>query len=177
MRKQLRVCRAVTVSLACVAWLLPVHEIAAAPPIPGAATTGVMIDVRLDPWGAVRGRLLDAGGQPLANRPVVLQQADGASLAAQTDVGGGFVLHRVSAGVHRLTVGDETVNCRVWTHAAAPPSAADQLTVVAGQTIIRGQQPFSAIFTNPLFIGLVIAAAIAIPIAVHNSQSDRPPGS
>jgi len=51
------------------------------------------------------------------------------------------------------------------------------LTVVADQQVVRGQQPFSAIFTNTLFIGLVIAAAIAIPIAVHNSQDDQPSGS
>jgi len=99
MRKQLRVCRAVTVSLACVAWLLPVHEIA-------------------------------AHGSP-----------------------------RVESDVDHDARRSSTGNRR------------------CGGNLMHGQQPFSAIFTNPLFIGLVIAAAIAIPIAVHNSQSDRPPGS
>jgi hypothetical protein len=177
MRKQLRYCRAIAVSLACVAWLLPVHQVAAAPPVSGPAASGVMIDVRLDEGRTVRGRLLDASGQPLADRPIVLHQSDGTRLAAQTDAAGGFVLHGVSAGIQRLTAENTTLNCRVWTHTAAPPAALDQLTVVAGQTIVRGQQPFSAIFTNPLFIGLVIAAAIAIPIAVHNSQDDSPSGS
>jgi hypothetical protein len=74
-------------------------------------------------------------------------------------------------------VGQRSVTCRAWTHAAAPPAATDQLTVVDGPPLIRGQQPFSAVFTNPLFIGLVIAAAIAIPIAVHNAQHDHPSGS
>jgi len=175
MRKQLRFCRGVAVSLACVAWLLPVREVAAVPPAPGAS--GGIIDVRLDQRGAVCGRLLDVAGRPLADRPVVLQPTEGESRAAQSDAAGDFVLPRISAGVHRLTAAGQTVNCRVWTHAAAPPSATDQLTVVAGDSIVRGQQPFSCIFTNPLFIGLVIAAAIAIPIAVHNSQNDRPPGS
>jgi len=177
MRKQLRFCRGVAVSLACVAWLLPVREVAAIPPATGVGASGGMVDVRLDQRGAVCGRLLDVAGRPLADRPVILQHTEGASRAAQSDAGGGFVLQHVSAGVHRLTAGDQTLNCRVWTHAAAPPSATDQLTLVAEHSIVRGQQPFSAIFTNPLFIGLVIAAAIAIPIAVHNSQNDRPPGS
>jgi hypothetical protein len=159
--------------------LLPVPAVSAAQPVSSAGTpaSSGIVDVRLDERGAVRGRLLDASGQGLADRPVVLQQAGGTVSRVQTDSGGGFVLQRVSGGVHQLTAGDGTVTCRVWTHAAAPPSATDQLTVVAGQPLVRGQQPFSAIFTNPLFIGLVIAAAIAIPIAVHNAQDDHPSGS
>ncbi len=179
MRKVLRLCRASAVSLACLAWLLPVPPSLAAPPISGAgtaATTGI-IDVRLDEHGAIHGRVLDAAGQGLAERPVVLQQVGGAVFRAQTDAAGRFVLQQVSGGVHQLTTGHGTVTCRVWTHTAAPPSATDQLTVVAGEPVVRGQQPFSCIFTNPLFIGLVVAAAIAIPIAVHNAQDDQPSGS
>lgn len=179
MRKLLRLGRACAVSLACLTWLLPTHAISAAQPVSdsGTAATAGIVDVRLDRHGAIRGHLLDPAGQGLADRPVVLQQAGGAVSRTQTDAAGGFVLQRVAGGVHQLTTEHGTVTCRVWTHAAAPPSATDQLTVVAGQTLVRGQQPFSAIFTNPLFIGLVIAAAIAIPIAVHNAQDDRPSGS
>ena len=174
MRKQLRFCRAVAVSLACLTWLLPVREAVAVPPVADPPSSARILDVRLDPNAAVRGRLVDAVGQALADRPVVLYQADGAVRTAQTDAAGSFVLQRVSAGVHRVATDTGTVTCRVWTHAAAPPSADDQLTLVDGPVVVRGQQPFSAIFTNPLFIGLVIAAAIAIPIAVHR---DRPPSS
>jgi hypothetical protein len=179
MKKLLRLCRASVVSLACLAWVLPVQPSFAAPPVAGAApaaATGI-VDVRLDEHGAIHGHLLNAAGQGLADRPIVLQQAGGAVSRAQTDARGGFVLPRVSGGVHQLTTAYGTVPCRVWTHTAAPPSATDQLMVVAGQPVVRGQQPFSCIFTNPLFIGLVIAAAIAIPIAVHNSQDDNPSGS
>lgn len=177
MKKQLRVCRAVAVSLACVSWLLPVHRISAAPPVSGAAATGVMVDVRLDQGGAVHGRLLDAAGQPLVHRPIALHPSDGALRIAHTDAAGRFLLPDVGAGIQRLTAEDAVLNCRIWTHAAAPPAAIDQVTLIADQTIVRGQQPFSAIFTNPLFIGLVIAAAVAIPVAVHNARDDRPPGS
>lgn len=177
MKKQLRICRAIAVSLACVAWLLPVHRIAAAPPVSRAAAPGFLIDVRLDEAGAVRGRLLDTAGQPLAHRPIVLHTSDGMRRIAATDAAGQFVLPGVTAGIQRLTAEDAVLNCRIWTHAAAPPAAMDHVTLIADQTIVRGQQPFSAIFTNPLFIGLVIAAAVAIPIAVHNSQDDRPSGS
>jgi hypothetical protein len=179
MRKLLRISRTSAVSLACLAWLLPVQPGLAAPPVSTAAMAAPagIVDVRLDAHGAIHGHLLDAFGHGLADRPVVLQQVGGAALQTQTDAAGRFVLRRVGGGVHQLTTGHGTVTCRVWTHAAAPPSATNQLTVVADQQVVRGQQPFSAIFTNPLFIGLVIAAAIAIPIAVHNSQDDQPSGS
>ena len=176
MRKRLRVVRMTIVSLACLAWLLPPGVVRASQPAGGREAAAV-VDVRLDERGALRGTLIDVGGQPLAAQPVVLQQAGGAAGSAETDATGGFVLRGISGGIHRLIVGDRSVTCRVWTHAAAPPAATDQLTVVAGPPLVRGQQPFSAIFTNPLFIGLVIAAAIAIPIAVHNAQDDSPPGS
>ncbi len=178
MRKLLPFCRACAVSLACLMWLLPIRAISAQPAsLAGTAAPAGIVDVRLDQHGAIHGRLLDPAGQGLADLPVVLQQAGGAVSRTQTDAAGDFVLQRVSGGVHQLTTAYGTVPCRVWTHTAAPPSATDQLTVVAGQPVVRGQQPFSCIFTNPLFIGLVIAAAIAIPIAVHNSQNDNPSGS
>lgn len=179
MRRLLRLSRACAVSLACLAWLLPVQPCFATSPVSSAGTASPagIVDVRLDEYGALHGRLLDPAGQSLAGRPAVLQQAGGAISRTQTDASGGFVLQRVSGGVHQLTTEQGAVTCRVWTHAAAPPSASDQLTVIAGQPVVRGQQPFSCIFTNPLFIGLVIAAAIAIPLAVHNSQNDNPSGS
>ena len=178
MRKLLRMVRAVTVSLACLTWLLPLPVVRASQPAGGRATAAAgVVDVRLDEQGAVRGTLIDEAGQPLAARPVVLQQANGTVRTAETDAAGGFVLRGVSGGVHRLMVADRCVTCRVWTTAAAPPGANDLLTVVAGPPLIRGQQPFSAVFTNPLFIGLIVAAAIAIPIAVHNAQNDHPAGS
>ncbi len=179
MRKVLRVCRASAVSMACWAWLLPVPPGLAVPPGPAAGSSAPagIVDVRLDEHGAIHGRLLDPSGNGLADRPVVLQHAGGAVSQTQTDAAGRFLLPRVQGGMHQLATGHGLVTCRVWTRTAAPPSAMDQLTVVADQQVVRGQQPFHAIFTNPLFIGLVIAAAVAIPIAVHNSQDDNPSGS
>jgi hypothetical protein len=150
-----------------------------APPAGGgeALAGAAVVDVRLDEQGSLRGTLVSVSGQPLAARPLLLQQFGGAEVRTESDATGGFVLRGVRAGMHRLVADDQIATCRVWTNAAAPPSAADRLTVVAGRPLIRGQQPISAVFTNPLFIGLVIAAAIAIPIAVHNAQNDHPSGS
>ena len=173
MRKLQRMVRVTIVSLACLAWLLPLPVVRGSQPAGGgqAAAAAGVVAVRLDERGAVRGILIDVAGQPLAARPVVLQRTSGTMCSTETDAAGGFVLRGVRSGVHCLVVGDRSVTCRVWTHAAAPPAATDQLTVVAGPPLMRGQQPFYAIFQNPLFIGLVIAAAIAIPVALHDDGS------
>lgn len=173
MRKLQRMIRVTVVSLACLGWLLPPPLVRASQPGgggPTAAAAGI-VDVRLDERGAVRGILLDGAGQPLARRPVVLRQTSGTAASTETDAAGRFVLRGVSGGVHCLVAGDRSVTCRVWTQAAAPPAATDQLTVVAGPPLVRGQQPIYAILQNPLFIGLVVAAAIAIPIALHDDGS------
>ena len=179
MRRLLRVVRTVIVSLACLAWVLPLPLARASQPAGGmvSASAAGIVDVRLDGQRLLRGTVVDTAGQPVAARPVVLQPPDGTVFNTQTDAAGGFVFRDVRGGVHRLVTGDRCVTCRVWTPAAAPPAAAGQLIVVAEPPVVRGQQPFSAVFTNPLFIGLVVAAAIAIPIVVHNAQDDHPPGS
>jgi hypothetical protein len=51
------------------------------------------------------------------------------------------------------------------------------LLVDGSQGIARGQQPICDLLTNPLVIGLVVAAAIAIPVAIHNADNDSPSGS
>jgi hypothetical protein len=43
--------------------------------------------------------------------------------------------------------------------------------------VVRGQQPLSALLMNPLVIGAVIAAAVAIPLAVHHNHHESPSGS
>lgn len=174
MRRLLGVVRAMLVSLACLAWLLPPPAACASQPAGGlvSGSAAGIVDVRLGERGLLRGTVLDAAGQPVAARPVVLQSPEGAMFSAQTDAAGGFAFHGVRGGVHRLLTGEGGTICRVWMPAAAPPAAADQLIVAAKPLVVRGQQPFSAMFANPLFIGLVVAAAIAIPIAVHNAQDD-----
>jgi hypothetical protein len=42
--------------------------------------------------------------------------------------------------------------------------------VCSEQSLIRAQRPFGDIVTNPLVVGAFIAGAIAIPIAIHNSN-------
>lgn len=174
MRKLTRFFRTAVVSLACLTWILPPGAgLASHPnsPAPSRATEGVY-DVRLGEDGALTGHLTDASGNQLAHQTIVLHQGGKLVAHARTDDSGEFAFARVSGGVYQISTGASTVVCRAWTSEAAPPVAGDQITMIANPPTVRGQQPFGAVFSNPLLVGLVIAAAIAIPVAIHNSQDD-----
>lgn len=174
MRKHIRMCRMVTVWLACLGWLLPISEASTAEPARpgGARTVGVVYDVRLGEDNSFRGRLLDPSGKPLADQTVMLRQAGKALAQSRSGDRGEFSFAGVRAGVYQVTIGASAVVCRAWTERAAPPIATDQLAIVTHPDVIRGQQPISSLLSSPLFVGLIITAAIAIPIAIHNSQDD-----
>lgn len=163
--------------LAVSGWLLPITRAPADDPPAAAVAQPVIHDVRLDSHGNLQGRLIDLEGQPVSQESLELLR-DGrvvAQTASRAD--GQFEFTRLSAGVYQIRFSSYMVVCRVWTDAAAPPAAKSQLTVLSAPPTIRGQQPVSEIFRNPLFIGLLVAAAIAVPVVVHNSRSDSPSGS
>jgi hypothetical protein len=134
-------------------------------------------DVRLAADGTLGGKLVDASGQALGRRKIVLQQEGRALARVETDVQGDFTFRTVRSGVYQMAIDDRAVSCRAWASSVAPPAARERLLIVMGTPVVRGQQPIGAVFSNPLFVGGILAAAVAIPVAVHNSQNDEPSGS
>jgi hypothetical protein len=130
-------------------------------------------DVALDAQGRIAGQILDAQGQPRARQIITVQRQGAQPVQTRTDAQGRFVLGDLSGGVYQIATSDASVVCRCWTANSAPPAATHELLLVAGEKVQRGQYPITDLLTSgPVLIGLVIAAAIAIPIAVHNSQDD-----
>lgn len=171
--RRIRYVKAVTVALACVGWLWPVPPVSAGPPaVVATSVPAAFQDVRLGDQNTLAGQLLDSNGQPVPQQSVALLQGAKALVETRTDAAGRFAFPQVRSGVYQLTEGTVCVACRAWTNAAAPPAAQGQVLVIAEAGVVRGQQPLSALFTNPLVIGLIIAAAIAIPLAIaHKEQS------
>jgi hypothetical protein len=141
-------------------------------------------DVRLDEQGQFHGVVLNGQGQAMPDTQVKLarvnqQQTAAANMATvTTDARGSFVIRDLPAGTYRLETSSGVFLCRLWTHAAAPPSSASSLCVVNDPQVVRGQRPMHEIFrSDPLLMAAIVAAAIAIPIAVHKSQDDSPEGS
>ncbi|MCH5375675.1 MAG: carboxypeptidase-like regulatory domain-containing protein [Planctomycetes bacterium] len=141
------------------------------------STVPTVSDVRLDPQGTLRGQLVNLQGQPVADQPLELHRGGQTIARASSRADGEFVFQRLPAGVYQIRLGSYAAACRAWTADAAPPSAQSRLIMLSEPITVRGQQPIHEIFRNPLFIGLVVAAAIAIPVAIHNSQDDKPSGS
>jgi hypothetical protein len=163
--------------LAVAGWLLPTATVFPDDGLTRPAIQPVIHDIRLDLQGTLRGRLIDLEGRPVIEETLELIREGQTITRTVSGPDGQFQFAQVAAGVYQIRFGTSMVVCRVWTDAAAPPVAKSQLIVLAAPPLVRGQQPISEIFRNPLFIGLLVAAAIAIPVAVHQSRSDKPSGS
>ena len=136
-------------------------------------------DVRLDDAGQLQGMVVDGQGHGLAaTRVLVSRVGDGPTRVTVTDADGRFTVGELKGGTYRLQTSEGTSVCRIWTLDAAPPRAARSVLVVNDRLVQRGQRPIRELFTSdPILVATLVAAAIAIPIAVHKSRDDSPPGS
>ena len=139
-------------------------------------------DVELAYGGLLVGRTLDANGRPVAGSAVSIL-SNGRKLAAtRTDADGVFAVAKLRGGVHEIATADSVQLCRLWANGTAPPRTPQSIDVVSGEDVVRGQwgpppgnrllQKAKVWATNPLVIGGVVAAAIALPIAL--SDDDGP---
>jgi hypothetical protein len=166
--------KATAVALACVTWVLPLEHLQAGPPqaaTPHVASSPVR-DIVLGADGSLSGQVLDHQGHPQANQIVLIQQPGQQPRQTVSDAQGRFIVPNVRAGVYHLAADGSVFLCRCWATGTAPPAARDEVLLVPTGFVERGQRPIGEILANPLLIGLIIAAAIAIPIAVHNSKDD-----
>jgi hypothetical protein len=143
-------------------------------------------DLDLSPGGLLAGQVLDANARPAAGTKVVIRSAGQSVAITRTDANGTFAVTGLRGGLHQIATSQGTENFRLWSPGTAPPNAERLVRITPGQ-VVRGQfggghgimrEPFphaKAIATNPLVIGGLIAAAVAIPIALNNA--DEPPGS
>jgi hypothetical protein len=173
----MRVFRAAIVALACLGCLLPQQAFSAPDTTtkPASAQTPI-VDVRTAADGTLGGKLVDQSGKPMVKQSVMLYHAGRMVMRTKTNKQGDFAFRPVRGGVYQVIIDDAGVGCRVWPKNIAPPAAREQLLVVVGAPVVRGQQPIGAAFSSPVFMGAVLAAAIAIPVAVHNAKDD-PSGS
>lgn len=143
--------------------------VSAAPPTERpAAEHASVFDVELAADHSLSGQLFGSEGQPKAGA-VVRIVAEGGS-EATTDSQGRFRLKNVQAGVLHLSADNVDQAVRCWAPGTAPPRAAQRILLSSNQQIQRGQRPIADLLSGPVLIGLIIAAAIAIPIAIHNSK-------
>ena len=129
-------------------------------------------DVVLGEGGTFQARLMSPTGVDLANQEVTLQQAGQTIQVVRSRDDGCIACSQLKGGLYEVRVADQLHYVRLWTASAAPPVAIPELLIVQDQFVERAQQPFCCFLgKEPIMIGLLIAAGIAIPIAVHSSGS------
>jgi hypothetical protein len=129
-------------------------------------------DVELKSGGMLSGQVVDSAGQPLVGQAIVVRQSGREPISSHTDEGGQFRLNGLSAGLCSIEYGDAPMVCRCWSPNTAPPVATDEVLLITGEPVERSQRCIGDLLTGPVLIGLIVAAAVIIPIAVHNSQND-----
>ncbi|MCA9230062.1 MAG: carboxypeptidase regulatory-like domain-containing protein [Planctomycetales bacterium] len=165
--------------------------LAAEQPVAGSAapsqTTRAMIvvDVALQPNGQLFGQLVDSQGRPQSATEV--QLTDGQKQwRTETDQQGRFQLTGLSGATYSVKAGEQTQLMRAWSAGTAPPSAKSGLLFVQNNDVVLAQHCASPVcgsavgaakhpLANPWVIGGLVAAAIAIPVAIHNADDDDDP--
>jgi len=175
----------VAITLAMFGIILPVQALKAGQPLGPAGDRAASAsarkriqDVELGVGGTLRGRVVDRQGRPQPNAVVVVRQSTQDLATTTADETGRFVVGGLRGGLHHVLTDGDALVCRSWATHTAPPAATEQVLLVRGDRVERGQMPLgSLLVSDPVLLGIVIAAAIAIPVAVHNAKSDRASGS
>lgn len=141
---------------------------------PGAETLSpAIVDVAMIGPGTVVGQVLDPQGVGVAKTAVSFRAVNGPAVSTVTDEQGHFTQAGLGqGGVYEVAAAEGRGLYRVWQPGTAPPSAQSQALVVAGRRLVRGQggKPFWSL-TNPVILGGIVGAAVAIPVATYNNHN------
>lgn len=151
------------------AWSAAIAMVVPAVPVSAFATEAspIIRDVALSSDGMFLGQFISSDGQPVSAAVVVVRAGDQTIAESVTDAEGQFRLSGIAPGVYDVTVGDTTETVRVWSHVAAPPSAATNALI--SQPVVRGQFGSYGGNTMGVVFGLTgIALGTIALVEVHN---------
>ncbi len=164
--------QAVAVWLAVLGFCLPQAALATAPV---AAQSQNITDVALQNGGVFVGRLVDVQNRGVPGAPVSIAGERQAVRNTVTDANGAFTFSQLRGGTYQvMSVGSHRAY-RLWSPGTAPPASQTAGTVVVGEAV-RGQSSNTVLgfLTNPWVLGAIVATAVAVPVALHNSASGSP---
>ena len=122
-----------------------------------------VLDIALRDGGVLQGQVVGPQGSGLAGVPVSIK-ADGRDVVAtSTTSDGSFAVQGLRGGVYQLAAGSTNGVYRFWSAGTAPPVAQQDAIVHVQGPNTGGSTPF---ILSPWVIGLGIAAAIAVPVAL-----------
>ncbi|MBN2023887.1 MAG: hypothetical protein JW809_13980 [Pirellulales bacterium] len=113
----------------------------------------------------------------MADVPVVLRHQNRDVAMPKTDAKGYFAAKGLRAGVYQMAASEGRGTYRLWAPGTAPPTAHQGALIVNHGPLARAQYGgggLKAMFANPWIVAGVVATAVAVPVAVHNSQRSSP---
>lgn len=137
-----------------------------------------VVDVALGPNGTLRGQLLDRQGRQLPISQVVISNSH-ETRNTFTDEQGYFRVEGLVGSTYQLQAVGQFQIVRAWAEGTAPPHALDALLLVYDNPVVLGQHCGTPVcgsmicgakhpLSNPFILGGIVAAAVAIPVAIHN---------
>ncbi len=162
----------VAVSLAAVGFCFPQFALAATTHDNPSPT---ITDVRLHEGGTLYGRVITENAA-VADMEVALGSGEQTLVVGKTDSNGCFAFAGLCNGVYQLSTAKGRHLYRAWTAQTAPPSA--QPCAILVTDTVRGQLAMTTFrnwMANPWIIAGIVGAAVAIPVAIHNSKKPSSP--
>lgn len=126
-------------------------------------------DVKLAEDGILRGQVVNRAGTAKARAKVTL--VSGGQVVAQTvtDQQGNFAMPVAKGGVYTITDGETGAVVRVWTNAAAPPSAQAGILLVSDGALVRGALGDGGLLP---ILGLAAIAGVVVAVVIAATDND-----
>lgn len=161
-------------------------------------------DVALSAGGMLVGKVVDAAGKPVADAHLKILADERVLVNTHAAADGSFRIQSLRGGVYDLNANGNSNFMRLWANQTAPPSSSDVATLHIDGEVIRGQSCTNgsctspggcdcdecvggafgafggapmAFLMNPIVIGAIVAAAVAIPLALDDEGDDNPDAS
>jgi len=130
----------------------------------------LMQDVKLQPEGVLKARIVDLQGNPVVGEQVSVMFRGKEIAAVVSDEDGFATVGGMRPGLHAIVTPASTTGVRLWNADTAPPTASSVPAVVSDSEVVRGQ--FGA-FNLPMFVVLAAAgASIAMGLDTKNTVDD-----
>ena len=120
----------------------------------------------------LHGALVDQAGRGVEDAPVVIGQNGKQVAVLRTDAEGRFAAPGLKAGVYQVVSHGGAVVYRVWNENEAPAAAKQGVIHTVDPQVARGAHHggLLKLLSNPIVLALIIAAAIAIPLALDDDD-------
>jgi hypothetical protein len=165
--------RVAVVAMTCLGVVMPSRGFASEPVIVDGIPVKQTIENLSLSDGVLVGGLVDKNGRGVADAPVVIGQQGKPVAELRTDAEGRFAAKGLKPGVYQVVSHGAVTTHRAFAADQAPKDAKRGVIHQVDPEVARGAPSnggLLGVLSNPLVLALVIAAAIAIPLALDDDD-------